>query len=62
MNILIDTETPIETEFTNKIRRQALIDANRELEYFIDTTSQSQVKWWYDMAMQNNIERIKLYN
>ena len=62
MNILIDTQTPIETEFTNKIRRQALIDANRELEYFIDTTSQSQVKWWYDMAIQNNIERMKLYN
>ncbi len=62
MNILIDTETPIETEFTNKIRRQALIDANREIEYFIDTTSQSQVKWWYDMAIQNNIDRMKLYN
>ena len=62
MNILIDAITPIETEFTNKIRRQALIDANRELEYFIETTSQSQVKWWYEQAMQNNIERIKLYN
>lgn len=62
MNILIDAITPIETEFTNKIRRQALIDANRELEYFIDTTSQSQVKWWYDMAIQNNIDRMKLYN
>ena len=62
MDIIIDTQTPIETEFTNKIRRQALIDANREIEYFIDTTSQSQVKWWYDMAMQNNIERMKLYN
>lgn len=62
MNILIDTQTPIEDEFTNKVRRQALIDANRELEYFIETTSQSQVKWWYDMAMQNNIERMKLYN
>ena len=60
MNITPATE--IEKEFTNSIRRQALIDANRELEYFIDTTSQSQVKWWYDMAMQNNIERIKLYN
>lgn len=62
MNILIDTQTPIETEFTNKIRRQALIDANRELEYFIDTTSQSQVKWWYEQAIKNNIDRIKLYN
>ena len=62
MDILIDTETPVETEFTNNIRRQALIDANRELEYFIETTSQSQIKWWYDMAMQNNIERMKLYN
>ena len=62
MDIIIDTQTPIETEFTNKIRRQALIDANREIEYFIDTTSQSQVKWWYDMAMQNNIDRMKLYN
>ncbi len=61
MNILIDTETPVETEFTNKIRRQALIDSNRELEYFIETTSQSQVKWWYDMAIQNNIERMELY-
>ena len=62
MDILIDTQTPIENEFTNNIRRQALIDANREIEYFIETTSQSQVKWWYDMAMQNNIERMKLYN
>ena len=62
MNILIDTQTHIEDEFTNKIRRQALIDANRKLEYFIETTSQSQVKWWYDMAMQNNIDRMKLYN
>ena len=52
----------IETEFTNKIRRQALIDTNRELEYFIETTSQSQVKWWFYMAIQNNIERMKLYN
>ena len=60
MNITPATE--IEKEFTNSIRRQALIDANRELEYCIETTSQSQVKWWYDMAMQNNIERIKLYN
>lgn len=58
----ITPPTEIENEFTNKIRRQALIDANRELEYFIDTTSQSQVKWWYDMAIQNNIERMKLYN
>ena len=62
MDILIDTQTPIENEFTNKIRRQALIDANREIEHFIETTSQSQIKWWYDMAMQNNIERMKLYN
>ena len=62
MDIIIDTQTPIEKEFTNKIRRQALIDANREIEYFIDTTSQSQVKWWYDMAIQNNIDRMKLYN
>ena len=60
MNITPATE--IEKEFTNSIRRQALIDANRELEYFIETTSQSQVKWWYEQAMQNNIERIKLYN
>lgn len=60
MNITPATE--IEKEFTNSIRRQALIDANRELEYFIETTSQSQIKWWYDMAMQNNIERMKLYN
>ncbi len=62
MDILIDTQTPIENEFTNNIRRQALIDANRELEYFIDTTSQSQVKWWYEQAIKNNIDRIKLYN
>ena len=60
MNITPPTE--IETEFTNKIRRQALLDANRELGTFIKTTSQSQVKWWYDMAMQNNIERMELYN
>ena len=62
MNILIDTETPIETEFTNKIRRQALIDANREIDDFIENTSQSQVKWFYEMMKQNNIERMKLYN
>lgn len=62
MNILIDTQTPVEQEFTNNIRRKALLDANRELEYFIETTSQSQVKWWYEQAIQNNIDRIKLYN
>ena len=60
MNITPPTE--IENEFTNSIRRQALIDANREIEYFIESTNLSQIKWWYDMAMQNNIERMKLYN
>ena len=58
----ITPPTELENEFTNNIRRQALIDANKELEYFIETTSQSQIKWWYDMAIQNNIERMKLYN
>jgi hypothetical protein len=59
MNITPPTE--IEKEFTNKIRRQALLDANRELEYFIETTSQSQVKWWYEQAKKNNIDRMELY-
>ena len=62
MNILIDTQTPVEQEFTNNIRRKALLDAIREAEYFIETTSQSQVKWWYEMFIKNCIERIKLYN
>lgn len=62
MNILIDIQTPVEQEFTNNIRRKALLDANRELEYFIETTSQSQVKWWYEQAKKNNIDRIKIYN
>ena len=60
--ILIDTETPIETEFTNKIRRQALDDANFKLQHFLESTNLSQIKWWYSMAMQNNEERKKLYN
>lgn len=62
MDILIDTETPVENEFTNKIRIQALDDENFKLQYFLESTNLSQIKWWYDMAIQNNIERMKLYN
>lgn len=60
MNITPPTE--IEKEFTNKIRRQALDDANFKLQYFLESTSQSQVKWWYEQAKKNNEERKKLYN
>lgn len=61
MNILIDTQTPTEDEFTNKIRRQALDDENFKLQYFLESTNLSQIKWFYSMAMQNNEERKKLY-
>lgn len=61
MNILIDTQTPVETEYTNKIRIKALDDANFKLQYFLESTNLSQIKWFYSMAMQNNEERKKLY-
>lgn len=61
MNILIDTQTPVEQEFTNKIRRQALDDANFELQHFLESTNLSQIKWWYEQAKNNNEDRKKLY-
>lgn len=61
MNILIDTQTPTEDEFTNQIRIQALDDANFKLQYFLESTNLSQIKWFYSMAMKNNEKRKKLY-
>lgn len=60
--IIIDTQTPMEQEFTNKIRRQALIDSNKELLSYQASTNLNQIKWWYNQAIENNIERMKLYN
>lgn len=53
----------IEEKYTKNIRIQALLDANREFEYLIKTNFYWKInKWWYEQAINNNIERIKLYN
>lgn len=57
----IQSNSEVHEKFTNQIRIQALDDANFKLQYFLESTNLSQIKWFYSMAMKNNEKRKKLY-
>ena len=62
MDLLFDAQTPEEIKYTNKIRLQALKDANTKLLVAIKNNSDCIVDWFLIKRMESNEKRMKLYN